>query len=144
MLFRSEADAKKRLISHAVSYLGKKNELLFAPLQMNRVSISLSEVMKTTGEVKDTFQFTYDGKSYAKLSLSEKMRAGLEIAELIKRLSGRRYPTFLDNGESISVLDHFRPTGQMMIAKVQKGKPLTVLSKGDRKKENSGDVGKAA
>ncbi|MCI8704591.1 MAG: AAA family ATPase [Anaerotignum sp.] len=141
---QQKIDAKKQLISHAVSYLGKKNELLFAPLQMNRVSISLSEVMKTTGEVKDTFQFTYDGKSYAKLSLSEKMRAGLEIAELIKRLSGRRYPTFLDNGESISVLDHFRPTGQMMIAKVQKGKPLTVLSKGDRKKENSGDVGKAA
>ena len=50
---RQEADAKKLLISHADSYLGKKNELLFAPLQMNRVSISLSEVVKGTGETKD-------------------------------------------------------------------------------------------
>ncbi len=92
---QQKIDAKKQLISYAVSYLGKKNELLFAPLKMNRVSISLSEVIKTTGEVKDTFKFSYNGKGYAKLSLSEKLRAGLEIAELVKRLSGRRYPTFL-------------------------------------------------
>ncbi len=45
---QQEIDAKKLLISHAVNYLGKKNELLFAPLNMNRVSISLSEVKKTT------------------------------------------------------------------------------------------------
>ena len=126
---RQEADAKKLLISHADSYLGKKNELLFASLQMNRVSISLSEVVKGTGETKDTFKFTYDGKDYAKLSLSEKLRAGLEIAELVKRLSGRQYPTFLDNGESISVIDNVRPTGQLMIARVVKGRTLTVLSK---------------
>lgn len=141
---RQEIGAKKRLLSHAASYLGKKNELLFAPLQMNRVSISLSEVMKTTGEVKDTFQFTYDGKSYAKLSLSEKLRAGLEIAELVKRLSGRRYPTFLDNGESVSVIDNVRPTGQMMISKVTKGKPLTVLSRNGTDRDTSDNVRKAA
>lgn len=141
---QQEIDAKKLLISHAVNYLGKKNELLFAPLNMNRVSISLSEVKKTTGEVKDTFKFAYNGKDYAKLSLSEKLRAGLEIAELVKRLSGRRYPTFLDNGECISVLDHFRPTGQLMVSKVQKDKPLTIMFRGSRKKENSENVGKAA
>lgn len=141
---RQEIDAKKRLLGYVASYLGKKNELLFAPLQMNRVSISLSEVMKTTGEVKDTFQFTYDGKSYAKLSLSEKMRAGLEIAELIKRLSGRRYPTFLDNGESVSVIDNVRPTGQLMISKVAKGKPLTVLSRNGADRDTSDNVRKAA
>ena len=141
---RREADAKKRLISHAVSYLGKKNELLFAPLNMNRVSISLSEVKKTTGEVKDTFKFAYNGKDYAKLSLSEKLRAGLEIAELVKRLSGRCYPTFIDNGESISVVDNVRLTGQTLFSKVQKDRPLTIVCGGSRKKENSENVGKAA
>lgn len=141
---QQEIDAKKLLISHAVNYLGKKNELLFAPLNMNRVSISLSEVKKTTGEVKDTFKFAYNGKDYAKLSLSEKMRAGLEIAELVKRLSGRCYPTFIDNGESISVVDNVRLTGQTLFSKVQKDKPLTIKFRGSRKKENSENVGKAA
>ena len=141
---QQEIDAKKLLISHAVNYLGKKNELLFAPLNMNRVSISLSEVKKTTGEVKDTFKFAYNGKDYAKLSLSEKMRAGLEIAELVKRLSGRCYPTFIDNGESISVVDNVRLTGQTLFSKVQKDRPLTIVFRGSRKKENSENVGKAA
>lgn len=141
---QQEIDAKKLLISHAVNYLGKKNELLFAPLNMNRVSISLSEVKKTTGEVKDTFKFAYNRKDYAKLSLSEKLRAGLEIAELVKRLSGRCYPTFIDNGESISVVDNVRLTGQTLFSKVQKDRPLTIVFRGSRKKENSEDVGKAA
>ena len=141
---QQEIDAKKLLISHAVNYLGKKNELLFAPLKMNRVSISLSEVKKTTGEVRDTFKFAYNGKEYAKLSLSEKLRAGLEIAELVKRLSGRCYPTFIDNGESISVVDNVRLTGQTLFSKVQKDRPLTIVFRGSRKKENSEDVGKAA
>ena len=141
---QQEIDAKKLLISHAVNYLGKKNELLFAPLNMNRVSISLSEVKKTTGEVKDTFKFAYNGKDYAKLSLSEKMRAGLEIAELVKRLSGRCYPTFIDNEESISVVDNVRLTGQTLFSKVQKDRPLTIVFRGSRKKEKSEDVGKAA
>ncbi len=141
---QQEIDAKKLLISHAVNYLGKKNELLFAPLNMNRVSISLSEVKKTTGEVKDTFKFAYNGKDYAKLSLSEKLRAGLEIAELVKRLSGRCYPTFIDNGESISVVDNVRLTGQTLFSKVQKDRPLTIVFRGSRKKEKSEDVGKAA
>ncbi len=141
---QQKIDAKKQLISYAVSYLGKKNELLFAPLKMNRVSISLSEVIKTTGEVKDTFKFSYNGKGYAKLSLSEKLRAGLEIAELVKRLSGRRYPTFLDNGESVSVVDNVRLTGQTLFSKVQKDRPLTIVFRGSRKKAGSADVGKAA
>lgn len=126
---RQEMDAKKRLVDCAFRYIGKKNELLFSPLQMNRVQLTLSEVVKGTGEVKDTFKFTYDGKDYTRLSLSEKMRAGLELAELVKRLSGRCYPTFLDNGESVSVIDNIRPTGQLMIAKVTRGRALTILTK---------------
>ncbi len=126
---RQEMDAKKRLVDYAFRYIGKKNELLFSPLQMNRVQLTLSEVVKGAGEVKDTFKFTYDGKDYTRLSLSEKMRAGLELVELVKRLSGRCYPTFLDNGESVSVIDNVRPTGQLMIAKVTRGRALTILTK---------------
>lgn len=137
---QEKIEAKKRLVDDALCYMGKKNELLFRPVQMNKVQIVLSEAQKTTGEIKDVFKFTYDGKDYTKLSLSEKIRAGLEVAELLKRLSGRRYPTFLDNGESISVIDNVRPAGQLFIAKVMKGQPLAVL----HKKQNASDSGRKA
>ena len=45
---------------NAAIYIGKRAELLFSKLKMNRVQISLFDVVKTTGEVKDVFQFTYN------------------------------------------------------------------------------------
>ena len=116
----------KSLVNGALLYVGKKNELLFSGLQMNRVKFMLSETVKTTGEVKDVFKITYNSQEYKRLSLSEKIRAGLEITELIKNLSGRNYPTFIDNSESICVIDNVRPKSQMIFAIVEKGRQLTV------------------
>ncbi len=65
------------------------------------MAISLYDVVKTTGEVKDIFKFTYNGRQYDRLSLSEKVRAGMEVSELMKRLTGRNYPVFVDNMESV-------------------------------------------
>ena len=95
-------------------------------LRMNRVSITLYDVVKSTGEVKDVFRFTYEGRDYICLSHSERIRAGLEVAELIKRLLGVEYPTFIDDVESVPVIDNVRPTGQVFIAKVIKGTALQV------------------
>ena len=67
--------------------------------------------------------------------LYRKKCAGLELVELVKRLSGRCYPTFLDNGESVSVIDNIRPTGQLMIAKVTRGRALTILTKNSRERK---------
>lgn len=120
---------KKTLVTAAVDYIAKRAELTFAGLKMNRVSISLYDVIKKTGEVKDTFKFTYDGRSYRWLSLSEKIRAGLEVSELIKSLTKRCYPTFIDNGESVTVIDNVRPSGQVLYVKVIHGAPLTVKAK---------------
>lgn len=82
--------------------------------------------MKSTGEVKDTFKFTYGGRRYDRLSLSEKIRAGMEVAELMKRLTGRNYPTFVDNMESVDDLANVRPTGQVIMAKCVSNAPLQV------------------
>ena len=84
------------------------------------------DVVKSTGEVKDVFRFTYEGRDYICLSHSERIRAGLEVAELIKRLLGVEYPTFIDDVESVPVIDNVRPTGQVFIAKVIKGTALQV------------------
>jgi DNA repair exonuclease SbcCD ATPase subunit len=121
--------AKKALVAAAVDYIGARAILTFAAPKMNRVNISLFDVKKSTGEVKDVFRFTYNGKPYRWLSLSEKIRAGLEVSELIQSLSGRRYPVFIDNGESVTVIDNVRPSGQVLYAKVAHGLPLTVTVK---------------
>lgn len=94
--------------------------------KMNRVEISLYDVVKSTGEVKDTFKFQYGGRRYDRLSLSEKIRAGMEVSELMKRLTGRNYPVFVDNMESVDDLANVRPTGQIIMAKCVSGAALQV------------------
>ena len=41
----------------------------------------------------------------------------MEISELMKRLTGRNYPVFVDNMESVDDLANVRPTGQIIMAK---------------------------
>ena len=123
---RASIQQKKELLSALAFYISKRVELNFSRLKMNRVAISLYDVVKTTGEVKDVFRFTYEGRDYICLSRSERIRAGLEVAELIKRLLGVTYPTFIDDVESVPVIDNVRPTGQVFIAKVIKGAALQV------------------
>lgn len=67
---------------------------------------------------------------YDRLSLSEKIRAGLEVSELVKRLTGRNYPVFIDNMESVDELTNVRPTGQIIMAKCVRGAELTVRPMG--------------
>ena len=116
----------KRTMTNVISYVSKRAELTFSQLKMNRVEISLYDVVKSTGEVKDTFKFTYGGRRYDRLSLSEKIRAGMEVSELIKRLTGRNYPVFVDNMESVDDLANVRPTGQIIMAKCMSNAPLQV------------------
>ena len=121
-------EADKEKMKDAALFVAKKTELLAAKLQMNRVEISLYDVMKTTGEVKDVFKFTYGGRRYDRLSLSEKIRAGMELSELMKRLTGRNYPVFVDNMESVEDLRNVQPTGQVLMASCVKGAELHVGS----------------
>lgn len=116
----------KRIMTNVIAYISKRAELTFSQLRMNKVEISLYDVVKSTGEVKDTFKFTYDGRRYDRLSLSEKIRAGMEVSELMKRLTGRNYPTFVDNMESVDDLANVRPTGQVIMAKCVSNAPLQV------------------
>ena len=116
----------KRTMTNVIAYISKRAELTFSQLRMNKVEISLYDVVKSTGEVKDTFKFTYGGRRYDRLSLSEKIRAGMEVSELMKRLTGRNYPTFVDNMESVDDLANVRPTGQVIMAKCVSNAPLQV------------------
>ena len=116
----------KGSVSCLLLYIAKRVELTLAELKMNRVSISLYDVVKSTGEVKDVFRFEYNGRRYDRLSLSEKIRAGMEVSELMKRLTGRNYPVFVDNMESVDDLNNVRPTGQVLMAKCVSRSELNV------------------
>lgn len=116
----------KRSMTDVVTYICKRAELTFSQLKMNKVEISLYDVVKSTGEAKDTFKFTYGGRRYDRLSLSEKIRAGMEVSELVKRLTGRNYPVFVDNMESVDDLANVRPTGQIIMAKCVSNTALQV------------------
>ena len=90
------------LIHAAQEYAAKKAELMLSQLTMHHAAIKLFEIVKTTGEVKNVFKCTYDGRDYSWLSASEKIKAGLEISGLLKQITGLRYPVYIDNAESIT------------------------------------------
>ena len=123
----------KAQMKDAALYVAKRTELLAAMLHMNRVEISLYDVVKSTGEVKDVFKFSYNGRRYDRLSLSEKIRAGMELSELMKRLTERNYPVFVDNMESVDDLTNVRPTGQVIMARCVKHAELRVTPVGQPK-----------
>ena len=50
----------------------------------------------------------------------------MEVSELVKRLTGRNYPVFVDNMESVDDLANVRPTGQLIMAKCVNNAPLQV------------------
>ena len=109
--------------------MAKRIELMLDGLKMSNTEIVLMELVKSTGELKDCFRFSYDGRDYKCLSLSEKVRAGLDISMLVGRLSGRNYPIFVDNGESICTFGNIQLTGQVIIARVVNNQPLQVTYK---------------
>ena len=112
------SDEGKNLLQRYLPMIPQEKVLAeLAELKMNRVSISLYDIVKSTGEVKDVFRFEYNGRRYDRLSLAEKIRAGMEVSELMKRLTGRNYPVFVDNMESVDDLNNVRPTGQVLMAK---------------------------
>lgn len=122
----TEIARKKRLINEAILYMAKRVELMLDGLKMGSTEIVLTELVKSTGEIKDCFRFSYEGREYKCLSLSEQVRAGLDAAMLIQRLSGRNYPIFVDNGESICTFGKAKPSSQVMIARVSNGQALQV------------------
>ena len=59
-----EITEKKIVMKDVILYMSKRAEMTFSKLALNRVKISLYDVVKTTGELKDVFRFTYNGRRY--------------------------------------------------------------------------------
>ncbi|WP_010498569.1 AAA family ATPase [Paenibacillus elgii] len=87
------------------------------------LSICLFEQQKN-GDIKNTFEIEMDGKPYRKLSLSEGIRAGLELRDVLSQQSGIVAPVFVDNAESITSFQS--PTGQLITCRVVAGQELKI------------------
>lgn len=115
-------------ITAAKAYQSERAALLFAPVQMHKAGLKLYEPVKENGELRDVFKLTWDGRDYVRLSLSERMRCGLEVVELLSRLSRKSYPLFVDNTESFCDLGAAQHDGQMILARVVARQTLQVKS----------------
>ncbi|WP_163102279.1 ATP-binding protein [Peribacillus alkalitolerans] len=87
------------------------------------LSFQLFELQKN-GEVKTKFEIEMNGTPYRKLSLSEGIRAGLELSEVLSKQSELNVPVFVDNAESITSFK--APTGQLIISRVVAGQALKI------------------
>lgn len=114
----------QNLIHAAGEFAAARAEITLSKLKMNHAAIKLFDVVKTTGEVKNVFQFTYDGKDYRWLSASEKIKAGLEVSALLQRLTGLIYPTYIDNAEGITT--KLAPLDGQVILAYAKNCPLSI------------------
>lgn len=90
---------------------------------LDKVEIQFEELTKD-GELKDDFKIVYEGKEFNKLSASERIKAGLEIANLLINIQNLHFPIFIDDAESINVIPDIDT--QMIQAKVTLDKEVKV------------------
>jgi DNA repair exonuclease SbcCD ATPase subunit len=104
------------LIDAVKAFRAKQAELMAGKVSalFKTLSIRLFDIQKN-GEIKPTFEIEMDGKPYSKLSTAEKIRAGLELIEVLSNQSGVIAPTFVDNVESI--MRFTKPSGQLVTAR---------------------------
>lgn len=113
------------LVATSLNNLIIKKQVDMVRKYLDRVYIVFSKVDKTTGEIKDDYKIYYDEKEFNVLSLSEKIRASLEISNLINRIVGLNIPTFIDNSESITHYNN-KFDNQIILSKVIPNKELSV------------------
>lgn len=89
---------------------------------LDKVNVQFQKIIKATGEIKDDFKLQYEGKDFNLLSTSERIKAGLEISNLLMNATGYVYPVFVDNAESIVDIPQIET--QMIAAKVKEGEVL--------------------
>jgi DNA repair exonuclease SbcCD ATPase subunit len=129
---KNEADTLKSLndsifvLDSIKAFNAKSAELQAEKVQalFTTLSIRLFKVNKTDGEIKPDFEIEKDEKPYRTLSLSEGIRAGLELRDVLSQQSELVVPTFIDNCESITSFK--KPNGQLITSTVVAGQELKI------------------
>ena len=93
------------------------------------VNIKFYSVLKTTGEIKEDFVITYKNTPIGELSRSETIATALEFANMFNQITKVNIPIFIDDYESCADYDFindYSQNTQIILSKVEKGKPLTI------------------
>ncbi|MEC0237792.1 AAA family ATPase [Paenibacillus kribbensis] len=111
------------------AFEAKEAELQAAKVQslFTTLSISLFKEQKN-GERKPDFVIEKDKKPYPILSLSESVRAGLELREVLSEQSGVISPSAVDNTESTFKIK--KSSGQLILVKAVEDAPLEIKQMG--------------
>jgi DNA repair exonuclease SbcCD ATPase subunit len=114
---RKERNQSQAIIEAIKEFRTKRSELMVKKMDelFTTINVRLFEEQKN-GDFKATFEIEMDGKPYSKLSTAEKIKAGLEVIEVLSQQSDVIAPTFVDNAESI--LKFTKPSGQLIVARV--------------------------
>jgi len=118
--------SRKSIILSLAEFIAKRAEIALIPLQMPNVKLKLIDIIRSTGEVKNTFKFTYRDLEYHTLSFSQKILAGIEIAGMMRKSIGIDCPVFIDNSESISSFNAVEMPSQVFLMRVVKDQALNV------------------
>lgn len=115
------------------AFQAKEAELQATKVQdlFTTLSIRLFKQNKGDGELKPDFEIEMDGKPYRKLSLSESIRAGLELRDVLSQQSSIVAPCFVDNAESITRFT--QPNGQLIMCRVVAGQDLKIETEDEAK-----------
>lgn len=88
-------DDENKIVTEVFTVLSKYQRALLRK-HLDKVDIELEKINKTTGEVDDIFKITYEGTLLNGCSFSEKIKAGIEISNLLIAFSGYNFPVFID------------------------------------------------
>ena len=106
---------KAVLVDYNSNYVNFIAEI-FEPI-LTDTKIHLHKINKETGEIKEDFFITYKDKEYSLLSNSERIKVGLELANMFNTLLNKKYPTVVDDSESILNLPIINT--QMIVCRVE-------------------------
>lgn len=120
----------KSQVAICKQYTGIKVRLLSELIHshLKNVTIELQQVVKSTGELKDSFNIMYNGVNFRGISRSEEVKTGLEISNLVRKVTNYNFPMFLDNAESITSYNVSKDI-QLIEANVVKNLGLSIKEK---------------
>lgn len=129
-LCKKEVVRLKTIIQALDIYRKTEAEILSEQIssRLKNASIQLYEIVKSTGEIKQTFKLQYKGKDLENCSNSGKKKAHLEIAGAMNDITGAAIPIFFDDAESVTKWEWPIGTEQVFQSKVKENVPLTITT----------------
>lgn len=110
-----------------INYIEEK--MKFATKHLKNVSIKYYKVSKEDGVIKEDFIILYNGNELKSISRSETIATSLELCNMLNKVAKTNFPLFIDDSESCAdynFIEDYSNGTQILIARVEKGKDLTI------------------